>query len=292
MQPVDRNEIQAIRAELEGLRAQVDAVGSARRPLVAGRGRAPRPKLAKRLTRVGLVALMLALPVVVSASHQFTDVPTSHTFHAAIARLYGARLTTGCSAIEVLPERERDPRSDGRLPEPRPRSRPPSIPAGPVSRTTGPPSTATASRRRGRPLQHGGGPGGTGHRPGDGQRVGLHDARRRRAHANSRSGSPTQTPARNRPGHSSSSPTCPLRPTDGHRQWYEGTASVTYLFTVAFRRHQYLPARCGDPADDALRRATMRAPSGTSPPSTSRSGRPAEQPSPPHTQGVHGRRGH
>ena len=29
MQPVDRNEIQAIRAELEGLRAQVDAVGSA-----------------------------------------------------------------------------------------------------------------------------------------------------------------------------------------------------------------------------------------------------------------------
>jgi hypothetical protein len=46
---------------------------------------------------------MLALPVMVSASHQFTDVPTSHTFHTAISRLYGARLTTGCSATRFCP---------------------------------------------------------------------------------------------------------------------------------------------------------------------------------------------
>lgn len=102
MQPADHNEIQAIRAELDGLRAQVDAVGSAR-------GRtwwtwaSGRPRMAKRLTRVGLVALMLALPVVVSASHQFSDVPNSHTFHAAIDRAKDAGLTSGCTATKFCP---------------------------------------------------------------------------------------------------------------------------------------------------------------------------------------------
>ena len=102
MQPGGHEEIQAIRAELEGLRAQVNTVGS-----VGGRSwwtrRSGRPRLARRLTRVALVTLMLALPVMVSASHQFTDVPTSHTFHGAISRLYGARLTTGCSASKFCP---------------------------------------------------------------------------------------------------------------------------------------------------------------------------------------------
>lgn len=102
MQPGAHEEIQAIRAEVEGLRAQVEATGSVR-----GRSRwsglTARPRLAKRLTRVGLVALMLALPVIVSASHQFTDVPTSHTFHTSISRLYGARLTTGCSSTRFCP---------------------------------------------------------------------------------------------------------------------------------------------------------------------------------------------
>jgi S-layer family protein len=103
MQPVDRDEIQAIRAELDGLRAQVDAVGSARgRTLWTWASR--RPRMARRLTRAGLVALMLALPVVVSASHQFTDVPTSHTFHAAIDKVYDARLTAGCSASKFCPD--------------------------------------------------------------------------------------------------------------------------------------------------------------------------------------------
>lgn len=102
MQPGAHDEIQAIRAELRGLRAQIEASGQdGGRPWLARA--AARPRLAKRLTRVGLVALMLALPVIVSASHQFTDVPTSHTFHAAISRLYGARLTTGCSATKFCP---------------------------------------------------------------------------------------------------------------------------------------------------------------------------------------------
>jgi hypothetical protein len=103
MQPADRNELQTIRAELDGLRAQVDAVGSARGRSWWARA-SGRPRMAKRLTRVGLVALMLALPVVVSASHQFTDVPTSHTFHAAIDRVYDARLTTGCTATKFCPD--------------------------------------------------------------------------------------------------------------------------------------------------------------------------------------------
>jgi hypothetical protein len=102
MQPGGQEEIQAIRAELEGLRAQLDAVGSPGGHRWWMRASA-RPRLAKKLTRIGIVALMLALPVMVSASHQFTDVPTSHTFHSAISKLYGARLTTGCSATRFCP---------------------------------------------------------------------------------------------------------------------------------------------------------------------------------------------
>jgi hypothetical protein len=102
MQPGEHDEIRSIRSELEALRAQVDAVGSAGRPSWWARA-LPGPKLAKRLTRVGLVGLMLAMPVIVSASHQFSDVPSSHTFHTAISRLYGARLTSGCSATRFCP---------------------------------------------------------------------------------------------------------------------------------------------------------------------------------------------
>ena len=102
MQPGEHDEIQAIRAELQGLRAQVEASDA-----VVGRSwlarSAMRRRLVKRLSSLGLVALLLALPVIVSASHQFTDVPSSHTFHTAISRLYGARLTTGCSSTKFCP---------------------------------------------------------------------------------------------------------------------------------------------------------------------------------------------
>ena len=103
MQPGEREEIQVIHDRLEGLRAELDGVRSAPSGSVRWARPAVRPRLARRLTRIGLVALMLALPVVVSASHQFTDVPTSHTFHTAISRLYGARLTTGCSSTRFCP---------------------------------------------------------------------------------------------------------------------------------------------------------------------------------------------
>jgi hypothetical protein len=101
MRPRDGDDIQVIRDELRLLRAEVDADRSARRrPWWT---RAARPTLARRLTRVGLVALVLALPMMVSASHQFSDVPTSHTFHTTISRLYGARLTTGCATGKFCP---------------------------------------------------------------------------------------------------------------------------------------------------------------------------------------------
>lgn len=102
MERGDRDDIQVIRDELERLRADVHAArseGERRRWSAGGR-----PRLVKALSRVGLVALMLALPVIVSASHTpFTDVPSSHSFHTVIGRVYGARLTTGCSPTRFCP---------------------------------------------------------------------------------------------------------------------------------------------------------------------------------------------
>jgi hypothetical protein len=46
---------------------------------------------------------MLALPVAVNASHIFSDVPTSNTFHASISTLYGARITGGCGGGKYCP---------------------------------------------------------------------------------------------------------------------------------------------------------------------------------------------
>lgn len=58
---------------------------------------------ARRLTIVGIAALMLALPVAVSATHIFSDVPTSSFFHNPVSRLYGARLTGGCGGGKFCP---------------------------------------------------------------------------------------------------------------------------------------------------------------------------------------------
>jgi hypothetical protein len=62
-----------------------------------------RMRHARRLTVVGIAALMLALPVAVSATHIFSDVPTSSFFHNPVSRLFGARLTGGCGGGKFCP---------------------------------------------------------------------------------------------------------------------------------------------------------------------------------------------
>ena len=44
-----------------------------------------------------LVALALIIPAAVYASHQFTDVPDSHTFHNAIDWMKDNNITVGCN---------------------------------------------------------------------------------------------------------------------------------------------------------------------------------------------------
>jgi S-layer family protein len=57
----------------------------------------------RRLIVACVAAVMLAIPVAVNASHIFSDVSTSNTFHAAISTLYGARITGGCGGGKYCP---------------------------------------------------------------------------------------------------------------------------------------------------------------------------------------------
>ncbi len=65
--------------------------------------------LLKRLSRrllapLSLIALGAAGPLAVLASHQFTDVPTSSTFHADIDAIRDAGVTTGCAVGKYCPK--------------------------------------------------------------------------------------------------------------------------------------------------------------------------------------------
>ncbi len=55
------------------------------------------------LSVVALAAL-LVVPIGVFASHSFTDVPDSNTFHTQIGRVKGAAITTGCSPTTYCPD--------------------------------------------------------------------------------------------------------------------------------------------------------------------------------------------
>jgi hypothetical protein len=46
---------------------------------------------------------LLVAPVAVYASHIFSDVPTSNTFHGSISALYGSRITGGCGGGKYCP---------------------------------------------------------------------------------------------------------------------------------------------------------------------------------------------
>jgi hypothetical protein len=49
------------------------------------------------------VTVLLAVPTVALASHNFADVPDSNPFHTNIARVYGARITAGCGGSNYCP---------------------------------------------------------------------------------------------------------------------------------------------------------------------------------------------
>jgi hypothetical protein len=74
-----------------------------------------RPTLGRHRRRRVLAAVLaaaLVVPAAAWANHQFTDVPTSHTFHNTIAQAKDAGLTTGCSATTFCPD---DPVSRGQM---------------------------------------------------------------------------------------------------------------------------------------------------------------------------------
>lgn len=95
----DSRDLDVLRAEVSELRTELGAIRTDR----AARSVPRFPRLRRSVAVLGIIAVLVALPVAVSASHIFTDVPDSNTFHANISNLYGARITTGCSAGKYCP---------------------------------------------------------------------------------------------------------------------------------------------------------------------------------------------
>ena len=144
MQPGDRDEIQAIRAELEGLRTQVDA---AARPPARHGGHGHGPAEARQATDP-----RRARGPDAGAAGDGQREPHSATCRRRTRSIPRSR---GCSARasrpgvghEVLPGRERDARPDGGLPESRSRPGAVDVAARPGSPTTGRPWTTMSSAR-------------------------------------------------------------------------------------------------------------------------------------------------
>jgi hypothetical protein len=60
---------------------------------------------------VALAVAVMAVPVAVYASHQFDDVPSSHTFHSSISWMKDNGITIGCNPPRqrsLLPRRSGD----------------------------------------------------------------------------------------------------------------------------------------------------------------------------------------
>jgi hypothetical protein len=81
---------------IERLQAQVETLGA--------RGTSSRRRGVRLALGIVTLATLLAVPIGVFASHQFTDVPNSNTFHAQIGRVKGAGITSGCSATKYCPD--------------------------------------------------------------------------------------------------------------------------------------------------------------------------------------------
>lgn len=91
--------------QIARLQARIDVMEGDRRRTSRRRG-----------IRMGLgivtIAALLAVPIGVFASHSFTDVPDSYTFHTVIGRVKGAAITAGCTATKYCPE---DPVTRGQM---------------------------------------------------------------------------------------------------------------------------------------------------------------------------------
>ena len=92
-------DLDVLRAEVSELRSELDAMRS--HPPASPPRRFPRFR--RSVAVLGVIAVLVALPVAVSASHIFTDVPDSNMFHSNISNLYGSRITTGCSPTTYCP---------------------------------------------------------------------------------------------------------------------------------------------------------------------------------------------
>ena len=57
----------------------------------------------RRLVIVAVAVFALAVPIAVRANHDFSDVPTSSTYHTAISRLVGSGITGGCGGGKYCP---------------------------------------------------------------------------------------------------------------------------------------------------------------------------------------------
>lgn len=64
------------------------------------------------LVIVAVVALAAAVPAVVLASHDFTDVPTGSTYHQTISNIKAAGITVGCTPTTYCPD---DPVTRGQM---------------------------------------------------------------------------------------------------------------------------------------------------------------------------------
>lgn len=82
----------------------LDRVEALERELAGRQTRQPSLRSRPRRMIAVLAAIVLvAVPTAILASHNFTDVPDSNTFHNDISDAYGARITAGCGGGNYCP---------------------------------------------------------------------------------------------------------------------------------------------------------------------------------------------
>jgi hypothetical protein len=62
------------------------------------------PRVRRRIIVAAVAALVVLAPTAALASHLFSDVPDSHTFHGHVASIEGAGITFGCGGGKFCPD--------------------------------------------------------------------------------------------------------------------------------------------------------------------------------------------